>query len=110
MSVKRTVVPGETDDELVEGVEEHVQNDHPDLVGTMLREDILAMAEAAQASRGRRKGYSGCRSTCASTAGRKSSLPTASSRTRLRTAKFSGRYWARTSDPQLVELVLSQLS
>jgi hypothetical protein len=28
----------------------------------------------------------------------------------LRTAKFSGRYWARTSDPQLVELVLSQLS
>jgi len=22
----------------------------------------------------------------------------------------SGRYWARTSDPQLVELVLSQLS
>ena len=23
---------------------------------------------------------------------------------------FSGRYWARTSDPQLVELVLSQLS
>jgi hypothetical protein len=23
---------------------------------------------------------------------------------------FYGRYWARTSDPQLVELVLSQLS
>jgi hypothetical protein len=23
---------------------------------------------------------------------------------------FDGRYWARTSDPQLVELVLSQLS
>jgi hypothetical protein len=23
---------------------------------------------------------------------------------------FNGRYWARTSDPQLVELVLSQLS
>jgi hypothetical protein len=23
---------------------------------------------------------------------------------------LSGRYWARTSDPQLVELVLSQLS
>jgi hypothetical protein len=23
---------------------------------------------------------------------------------------FGGRYWARTSDPQLVELVLSQLS
>jgi hypothetical protein len=28
----------------------------------------------------------------------------------LRTAMFSGRYLARTSDPQLVELVLSQLS
>jgi hypothetical protein len=28
----------------------------------------------------------------------------------LRTAELSGRYWARTSDPQLVELVLSQLS
>jgi hypothetical protein len=25
-------------------------------------------------------------------------------------ASVSGRYWARTSDPQLVELVLSQLS
>src|SRR5882724_6269887 len=25
-------------------------------------------------------------------------------------ATFDGRYWARTSDPQLVELVLSQLS
>jgi hypothetical protein len=25
-------------------------------------------------------------------------------------AFVSGRYWARTSDPQLVELVLSQLS
>ena len=25
-------------------------------------------------------------------------------------AGFYGRYWARTSDPQLVELVLSQLS
>ena len=26
------------------------------------------------------------------------------------TGVFYGRYWARTSDPQLVELVLSQLS
>jgi hypothetical protein len=25
-------------------------------------------------------------------------------------AESDGRYWARTSDPQLVELVLSQLS
>jgi catechol 2,3-dioxygenase-like lactoylglutathione lyase family enzyme len=29
---------------------------------------------------------------------------------RRRTSIGSGRYWARTSDPQLVELVLSQLS
>ncbi len=39
----------------------------------------------------------------------------ASSRTPFRAekrsgARSSGRYWARTSDPQLVELVLSQLS
>ena len=31
-------------------------------------------------------------------------------RTASRTSDGSGRYWARTSDPQLVELVLSQLS
>ena len=41
------VVRGETDDELVASVEEHVRTDHPELVGTMSREDILAMAEAA---------------------------------------------------------------
>jgi predicted small metal-binding protein len=41
------VVRGETDDELVANVEEHVRTDHPDLVGTMSREDILAMPEAA---------------------------------------------------------------
>jgi hypothetical protein len=29
---------------------------------------------------------------------------------RLRKREGHGRYWARTSDPQLVELVLSQLS
>jgi predicted small metal-binding protein len=41
------VVRGETDDELVEHVEEHVRTDHPELAGKMSREDILAMAEAA---------------------------------------------------------------
>ena len=41
---------------------------------------------------------------------RRSCRPTASSRTRFAHCQFSGRYWARTSDPQLVELVLSQLS
>jgi predicted small metal-binding protein len=41
------VVRGETDDELVENVEEHVRTAHPELAGKMSREDILAMAEAA---------------------------------------------------------------
>jgi predicted small metal-binding protein len=40
------VVRGETDDELVANVEEHVRSDHPELVGKMSREDIIAMAEA----------------------------------------------------------------
>jgi predicted small metal-binding protein len=39
------VVRAETDDELVASVESHVEKDHPDLVGKMSREDILAMAE-----------------------------------------------------------------
>jgi predicted small metal-binding protein len=39
-------VRAETDDELVERVEEHVRDAHPDLVGKMSREDILSMAEA----------------------------------------------------------------
>ena len=41
------VVRGETDDELVAKVEEHVLSDHTELVGKMSREDILAMAEPA---------------------------------------------------------------
>ncbi len=41
------VVRGETDDELVAKVEEHVRSDHTELVGKMSREDILAMAEPA---------------------------------------------------------------
>jgi predicted small metal-binding protein len=39
------VVRGETDDELVQRVEQHVESDHPDLRAVMSREDILAMAE-----------------------------------------------------------------
>ena len=39
-------IRAESDDELVRMVEGHVQSDHPDLVGKMTREDILAMAEA----------------------------------------------------------------
>ncbi len=40
-------VRADTDDELVAKVEGHVQQDHPELVGKLGREDILAMAEQA---------------------------------------------------------------
>ena len=40
-------VRADSDDELVRQVEQHVQQDHPDLVGTMSRDDILAMAQEA---------------------------------------------------------------
>ncbi len=36
-----TDVKGETDDELVANVEQHVQAEHPDMVGKMSREEIL---------------------------------------------------------------------
>ena len=41
------VVRGETDDELVANVEAHVRDRHPDMVGTMSREQILGMAQEA---------------------------------------------------------------
>lgn len=41
------VVTGETEDEIVAEVEQHVAEDHPDLVGKLSREDILAMSEEA---------------------------------------------------------------
>jgi hypothetical protein len=37
-------VEGETEDELVAGVEQHVSDAHPDMVGKMTREQILEMA------------------------------------------------------------------
>jgi len=40
-------VSGETDDELVANVEEHIQDKHPDMVGSMSREQILEMAQEA---------------------------------------------------------------
>jgi predicted small metal-binding protein len=40
-------VRGESDDELVTNVEQHIQDDHPDMVGTMSREQILGMAHEA---------------------------------------------------------------
>jgi predicted small metal-binding protein len=39
-------VRGDSDDELVTNVERHVQEEHPDMVGTMSREQILGMAQA----------------------------------------------------------------
>jgi len=38
-------IRGETDDEFVANVEEHVEMRHPEMVGTISREDVLAMAE-----------------------------------------------------------------
>jgi predicted small metal-binding protein len=39
------VIQGEDDDELWEKAQEHMGTDHPDLVGKVSREDILAQAE-----------------------------------------------------------------
>ena len=41
------VVRGETDDDLVVNAEEHIGRDHPELVGKVTRQDLLAMAEEA---------------------------------------------------------------
>jgi predicted small metal-binding protein len=42
-----SVVRGQSDDELVANVEAHVKEQHPELVGKLSRQDILAMAEDA---------------------------------------------------------------
>jgi predicted small metal-binding protein len=39
------VVEGDDDDELWENAQAHIGADHPDLVGKVSREDILAQAE-----------------------------------------------------------------
>jgi len=39
-------IRGESDDELVSNVEQHVQSNHPDMVGTMSRDQILGMAQS----------------------------------------------------------------
>jgi predicted small metal-binding protein len=41
------VVRGESDDELVTNVEAHIQDQHPEMVGTMSRDQILGMAQEA---------------------------------------------------------------
>ena len=40
-----TDLEAETDDELVAKVQEHVRDDHPEMVGEMSREQILEMAD-----------------------------------------------------------------
>jgi predicted small metal-binding protein len=40
-------VRGDTDDELVANVEAHIRDQHPDMVGTMSRDQILGMAQDA---------------------------------------------------------------
>ena len=37
-------VSGESDDDLVVAVEQHIESDHPDLVGKYSRQQILEMA------------------------------------------------------------------
>jgi predicted small metal-binding protein len=39
------VVEGEDEDEVVAKAEAHMQEDHPEKLGNMTREEILAMAE-----------------------------------------------------------------
>jgi predicted small metal-binding protein len=41
------IVRGENDDELVVNVEQHISDKHPDMEGTMSREQILGMAVEA---------------------------------------------------------------
>ena len=39
------VLTAKTEDEIVAKVEQHVSEDHPELVGKLSREDIVAMSE-----------------------------------------------------------------
>ena len=41
------VVRGESDEELLRAAEQHIARDHPELVGKVTREDLLAMSESA---------------------------------------------------------------
>ncbi len=42
------VVRGESDDELIANAQAHIDRDHPELIGKVSREDLLAMAEESQ--------------------------------------------------------------
>ena len=39
------VVRGENDDELVRNAEDHVAREHPEMTGTITRDEFLAMAQ-----------------------------------------------------------------
>ena len=39
------VIRAESDDKLISAVQAHVKSDHPDLVGKLSEQDILAMSE-----------------------------------------------------------------
>jgi predicted small metal-binding protein len=39
------VAKGETQDELIQDAEQHIQSTHPDLVGQVSREELLAQAQ-----------------------------------------------------------------
>jgi hypothetical protein len=41
------VIRGETDEELIANAQAHINQAHPDLVGKLSRDDILAMATEA---------------------------------------------------------------
>jgi predicted small metal-binding protein len=38
-------VKGDSEDDLVANAEQHIQSDHPDMVGKVTRDDLLAQAE-----------------------------------------------------------------
>ena len=39
------VAKGDTEDDLIADAEKHIQSDHPDMVGKVTRDDLLAQAE-----------------------------------------------------------------
>ena len=46
------VIRGEDDDELVANAERHIAEAHPDLVGKLSRDEILAMGQSGLTTRG----------------------------------------------------------
>ena len=46
-----TTVRGETDDELLDRAMQHVREQHPDMLGSVTRDQLLAMAEDEDAER-----------------------------------------------------------